>query len=158
MTRSIAETFRRGVLAAVLIVAIPALAAQDAVEAADVTPPHLPAILLHEQVHAMLKLDASQEAIWQALDKLDIALQARSLSSRNSLRRVAVSELAKTLPNLVLIEAARAYGQQGVDQALQAVNNHAAGLYASLTAEQRSLVASAARSYYQQAADATQPR
>lgn len=158
MTHAVAATLRRGVIAAALFVAVPCLAVQDALDAASVTPPPLPAILLHDQVHAKLELDANQEAIWQVLDRLDVALQGQNQSSREALRRLALSELAKASPNLVLIEAARSYGQQSVDQALQAVNNYAAGLYASLTAEQRGYVASAARFYYQQAADAVQPR
>jgi hypothetical protein len=158
MTRTIAASFRRGVLAAALFAAIPGLAAQEAIDASGVFPLPLPALLLHDQVHAQLRLDADQEALWKVLDGLDVELQARSRSSRGALQRVALSELAKAAPNLVLVEAARAHGQQGVDSAIQAVNNYAASLYASLSAEQRSLVASAARAYYQQAAEAARAR
>ena len=158
MTRTIAENFRRAVLAAALFAAIPGVAAQDAIDASGALPPPLPALLLNDQVHAQLRLDPDQEALWTALDRLDVELQARNRSRREALRRLALSELAKAAPNLVLVEAARAYGQQDVDSALQAVNNYAASLYASLSDEKRGLVASAARSYYQQATEAVRPR
>ena len=138
MTRSVRQAVRHLVLLAAL--ALPPLAALAHGPGHPGGPPPLAAALLDDVLHASLGLTRAQETLWVTLDAHDAGLHALLESSREAIESLVASELAKTAPDLALIDTARAATRDAIDAAVTQVDGDALALYASLTAEQRAAV------------------
>lgn len=148
MTFPFLAPLRRAFLVLSLFALTPAAIAQVPPGAPGGMPP-LAMLLLDETIAGALSLTDDQQAAWNKLDALDRALETQVATSRETLRLVVVNELAKALPDIVLVETTRAYEQTAINATQQAVNNYALSLYSSFADNQKALLASAARAYNQ---------
>ncbi len=150
MTRS----FRTAVRQFLLIASFLAVPAGSALAHGPMGPPGglppLAMVLLDDMLHAKLGLAAGQEALWLVLDAEDATLDTQMQTSRDALRALVTTELAKETPDLALIESARTTSRAAVAAAMAKVDSAAANLYANLDAQQKALVVATATALREQ--------
>jgi hypothetical protein len=159
LARTALEFFRRALLAAAIIVLTPVAVAQDRPPGG----PHgglppLAAILLADDVHASLALNATQESVWAALDTLEANVHSQMQAAHEAMKTMVAAELAKSLPDLALIESTQASAHQATAAAMQELSTQAGAFYASLTDAQKAMVVATVRAAYQRALAAPRRR
>jgi len=105
-------------------------------------------LLLDDVLHAALGLSSGQEALWFALDAEDANRFAQMQALRESTRAAVETELAKEMPDLVLIEAIRADERSAAADAMAKVDSAALALYTNLDAGQQSAVIAAVKAMH----------
>lgn len=159
LARPALECFRRALLAAALVVLTPVAVAQGHPPGG----PHgglppLAAVLLADDVHSGLALNATQESAWAALDTLEANAHAQMQASHEAMKTLVAAELAKSLPDLAPIESAQASARQATGVAMQELSTQAGAFYASLTDAQKAVVVAAVQSAYQRSLAAPRRR
>jgi hypothetical protein len=159
LARTALEFFRRAMLTAALVVLTPVAVAQDRPPGG----PHgglppLAAILLADDVHASLALNATQESVWAALDTLEANVHSQMQAAHEAMKTLVAAELAKTLPDLALIESTQASARQTAGVAMQELSTQAGTFYASLTDAQKAVVVAVVQVAYQRALAAPRRR
>jgi hypothetical protein len=139
MTRSVRQAVRRVVLLAALAL-LPFSAAQAQGPGQPAGPPPLAMVLLDDVLHASLGLTTAQETLWVSLDAHDANLHALRESSRDAIDALVAAEVAKTTPDLALIELARAAAHDAIADAIKQVDSDALALYSNLTTAQQAAV------------------
>ena len=111
-------------------------------------PAPLAMLLLDPDVHVALKLNATQEGLWIALQAAEQAARTGRETARAAVEALVVNQFASGAPDLVAIEDAVAAEHEGLAATSEALSAQAVGLYANLDANQQAIVVAAAQARY----------
>ncbi len=158
MNRTVNAIVHRAALVAALLFLPFAAQAQAPMGPPPPGLPPLTMVLLDDVMHAKLGLSAGQEALWIVLDTDEANLDAQLRASHEAVRTLVAAEMAKAVPDLLLLETARAAARDADAAAAKKLDADTLALYTNLGASQQAIVIEAIKAAYAQAQSRGQPR
>jgi hypothetical protein len=158
MNRTFNALVHRAALVAALLFLPLAVQAQAPMGPPPPGLPPLTMVLLDDVLHAKLGLSAGQEALWIVLDTDEANLDAQLRASHEAVRTLVAAEMAKAVPDLLLLETARAAARDADAAAAKKLDADTLALYTNLGASQQAIVIEAIKAAYAQAQSRGQPR